>query len=56
MPVKHVVLLYTQPRDPAAFEEHHVGLHMALAAKMPGVAPLLGRRHPGTPWLAGRPF
>lgn len=32
-----VVVLYTQPDDPAAFDEHYLGVHMPLAEKLPGL-------------------
>ena len=32
-----LVVLYTQPDDPAAFDEHYLGVHMPLVAKMPGL-------------------
>jgi uncharacterized protein (TIGR02118 family) len=32
-----LVVLYTQPDDPAAFDEHYLGVHMPLAEKIPGL-------------------
>jgi uncharacterized protein (TIGR02118 family) len=32
-----LVVLYTQPEDPAAFDEHYLGVHMPLAAGLPGL-------------------
>ncbi|HEU5005962.1 MAG TPA: EthD family reductase [Jatrophihabitantaceae bacterium] len=32
-----LVVLYTAPDDPAAFDEHYLGTHMPLAAKVPGL-------------------
>ena len=32
-----LVVLYTQPDDPAAFEEHYLGVHMPLVAALPGL-------------------
>ena len=32
-----LVVLYTQPDDPAAFEEHYLGVHMPLAGAVPGL-------------------
>jgi uncharacterized protein (TIGR02118 family) len=32
-----LVVLYTQPDDPAAFDEHYLGVHMPLAHKIPGL-------------------
>jgi uncharacterized protein (TIGR02118 family) len=32
-----LVVLYTQPDDPAAFDEHYFGVHMPLVAKLPGL-------------------
>ncbi|HSR85179.1 MAG TPA: EthD family reductase [Streptosporangiaceae bacterium] len=32
-----LVVLYTQPDDPAAFDEHYLGVHMPLVAKVPGL-------------------
>jgi uncharacterized protein (TIGR02118 family) len=32
-----LVVLYTQPDDPAAFDEHYLGVHMPLVAAVPGL-------------------
>ncbi len=32
-----LVVLYTQPADPAAFDEHYLAVHMPLAMKIPGL-------------------
>lgn len=32
-----LVVLYTQPEDPAAFDEHYLGVHMPLVGKIPGL-------------------
>jgi uncharacterized protein (TIGR02118 family) len=32
-----LVVLYTQPEDPAAFDEHYLGVHVPLVAKIPGL-------------------
>ena len=32
-----VVVLYTQPADPAGFDERYLGVHMPLVAKVPGL-------------------
>ncbi len=32
-----LVVMYTHPADPAAFDEHYLGVHMPLVAKMPGL-------------------
>src|ERR1700728_4966917 len=32
-----LVVLYTQPDAPAAFEEHYLGVHMPLVAELPGL-------------------
>lgn len=32
-----LVVLYTQPADPAAFDEHYFGVHMPLVDKIPGL-------------------
>ncbi len=32
-----LVVLYTQPDDPAAFDQHYLGVHMPLVAKIPGL-------------------
>jgi uncharacterized protein (TIGR02118 family) len=32
-----LVVLYTQPEDPAAFDEHYLGVHMPLVQKIPGL-------------------
>lgn len=32
-----LVVLYTQPADPAAFDEHYLRVHVPLVAKIPGL-------------------
>lgn len=32
-----LVVLYTQPDDAAAFDEHYLGVHMPLASTIPGL-------------------
>jgi uncharacterized protein (TIGR02118 family) len=32
-----LVVLYTHPADPDAFDKHYLGTHMPLAAKIPGL-------------------
>ena len=32
-----LVVMYTQPADPAGFDEHYFGTHMPLVAKVPGL-------------------
>jgi uncharacterized protein (TIGR02118 family) len=32
-----LVVLYTQPSDPEAFDQHYLGTHMPLVAKIPGL-------------------
>jgi uncharacterized protein (TIGR02118 family) len=32
-----LVVMYTQPDDPAAFDEHYLGVHKPLVEKMPGL-------------------
>jgi uncharacterized protein (TIGR02118 family) len=32
-----LVVLYTQPGDPAAFDEHYLSVHLPMVAKIPGV-------------------
>lgn len=32
-----LVVLYTQPDDPAAFDQHYAGTHMPLVDKIPGL-------------------
>jgi uncharacterized protein (TIGR02118 family) len=32
-----LVVLYTQPDDPAAFDEHYLGVHVPLVEKIPGL-------------------
>jgi uncharacterized protein (TIGR02118 family) len=32
-----LVVLYTQPDDPAAFDHHYLGTHMPLVSKLPGL-------------------
>lgn len=32
-----LVVLYTQPEDPAAFDEHYLGVHVPLVQKIPGL-------------------
>jgi uncharacterized protein (TIGR02118 family) len=29
--------MYTQPDDPSAFDDHYLGVHMPLVAKLPGL-------------------
>jgi uncharacterized protein (TIGR02118 family) len=32
-----LVVMYTQPDDPAAFDEHYLGVHAPLVHKIPGL-------------------
>ncbi len=32
-----LLVLYTQPEDPDAFDSHYLGTHMPLVSKMPGL-------------------
>ncbi len=32
-----LVVLYTQPENPAAFDQHYLGVHMPLVHKIPGL-------------------
>jgi uncharacterized protein (TIGR02118 family) len=32
-----LVVMYTQPDDPAAFDEQYLGVHVPLVAKLPGL-------------------
>jgi uncharacterized protein (TIGR02118 family) len=32
-----LVVLYTHPADPAAFDEHYMSVHMPLVEKLPGL-------------------
>jgi uncharacterized protein (TIGR02118 family) len=32
-----LVVMYTQPEDPAAFDQHYFGTHMPLVQQMPGL-------------------
>ena len=32
-----LVVLYTQPDDPAAFDEHYLGVHVPLVEQLPGL-------------------
>jgi uncharacterized protein (TIGR02118 family) len=32
-----LVVLYTQPEDKSAFDEHYLGVHVPLVAKVPGL-------------------
>jgi uncharacterized protein (TIGR02118 family) len=32
-----LVVLYAQPADPAAFDEHYLGVHAPLVEKLPGL-------------------
>lgn len=32
-----LIVLYTQPDDPAAFDEHYLGVHGPLVDKVPGI-------------------
>ena len=43
MPVK-LVVLYTQPDDAAAFDEHYLGVHAPLVDKIPGLQRFEGAR------------
>ena len=36
MPLK-LVVMYTQPDDPATFDEHYLSVHMPLVEKLPGL-------------------
>ena len=36
-----VVVMYTQPADPASFDEHYFGVHMPLVQALPGLTLLL---------------
>lgn len=54
-----LVAVYSKPEDPAAFEKHYFGTHLALAKKMPGlirseIERVMGSPMPGTetPYLA----
>jgi uncharacterized protein (TIGR02118 family) len=44
-----VIVLYGQPSDPAAFEEHYADAHLPLAAKMPDVRRFEASRVVATP-------
>jgi uncharacterized protein (TIGR02118 family) len=44
-----VIVLYAQPSDPAAFEEHYANTHLPLAAKMPNVRRFEASRVVATP-------
>lgn len=44
-----VIVLYGEPSDREAFEEHYANTHLPLAAKMPGVARFEAGRVLGTP-------
>lgn len=39
-----LVVLYTQPDDPEAFDEHYLGVHAPLALKVPGLQRFEGAR------------
>jgi uncharacterized protein (TIGR02118 family) len=32
-----LVVMYTQPDDPGAFDQHYLGVHMPLVSKIPGL-------------------
>jgi uncharacterized protein (TIGR02118 family) len=32
-----LVVMYTQPDDPSAFDEHYLGVHVPLVEKIPGL-------------------
>ena len=32
-----LMVLYTQPDDPSAFDEHYLGVHVPLVEKLPGL-------------------
>jgi uncharacterized protein (TIGR02118 family) len=42
-----LVVLYTRPDDPAAFEEHYLGTHVPLVRAMPGLQRLEAGRFAG---------
>ena len=39
-----LVVLYTQPDDPDAFDEHYLGVHAPLVEKIPGLQRFEGAR------------
>jgi uncharacterized protein (TIGR02118 family) len=39
-----LVVLYTQPDDPAAFDEHYLGVHAPLVQSIPGLQRFEGAR------------
>ncbi len=39
-----LVVLYTQPEDPEAFDEHYLGVHAPLVDKIPGLQRFEGAR------------
>ncbi len=39
-----LVVLYTQPDDPAAFDEHYLGVHAPLVETVPGLQRFEGAR------------
>lgn len=44
-----LVVLYGQPDDPTAFEEHYTSVHVPLATEIPGVSRFEASRGVGTP-------
>jgi uncharacterized protein (TIGR02118 family) len=44
-----LVVLYGQPEDPEAFEQHYQSTHIPLAAKIPGTERFEASRGVGTP-------
>jgi uncharacterized protein (TIGR02118 family) len=42
-----LVVLYTQPDDPDAFDEHYLGVHAPLVLKVPGLQRFEGARISG---------
>jgi uncharacterized protein (TIGR02118 family) len=51
-----LVVLYGQPEDPAAFEDHYTTTHIPIAAKIPGVKQFEASRGVGTPDGAESPY
>ncbi|HUZ26015.1 MAG TPA: EthD family reductase [Streptosporangiaceae bacterium] len=51
-----LVVLYTQPADPEAFERHYLSTHMPLAAAMPGLVRAETGRFAAGPAGAQQPY
>jgi uncharacterized protein (TIGR02118 family) len=51
-----LVVLYTQPDDPDAFDAHYLGVHGPLVLKIPGLARFEGARFVAAPDGGDQPY